>query len=589
MLVQSVAIAGLLLQHAPLVSSNVAAAFEEARRIADVRDQSAGLGGAKMTIMTGESNVQSSNFNFRTSQIENTGDKRIAAVYMDLSTAMFPDLVIDNDGTGGDDVAKELSHDWGTTETLPIAIDQYQWAWQPARSSSSYNPDAAFNPGALSDVDNLFVSELSDSGLGCAGGFRGQMMVFESFTTGDVYEFSGDMDPNSLAGLSQGTASIHAEWDVGGVSGAEIVGSVVTVLFGDGTTASGTIASDGSQAGAVAIISDNLDAAPGLNVGGYTSGSNGSIDAPPSIIVSAKSGDIVRVTMYSAFDPVDNQEPLAGGQIGAEALVTARLQAQYPYFPVNNARFLQHIEVDIPNSGIADISDSFQFFEDPAVGFTAVVLNNNGEPTSTTSDPIHLLYTGVATAPQCPDGRKLDPSGYCVENSCNANFQCPDNSVRKDNRNCYDRFNDCDCDAGHSQSGDQCVSDNAGSDSSCGSGRKRDPSGYCVQDSCNANFLCPSNSARRDDRNCYDRFNDCECDAGYSTSGSQCVAHNADLDSSCGSGRKQDPSGYCVRDSCNEDYTCPANSQRKDDRNCYDSIHDCQCDRGFTLRGRLCI
>ena len=520
MIIKHTALAALLLQLAPAHANSPAAqeAFDSviSQNLVNVSDPPTGSGSARLTIMPGEANVQNSNFNFRTSQIENTGDKRIAAIYMDLSTAMFPDVVIDNDGTGGDDVSKALSHDWGTTETNPISIDQYQWTWQPARSSpGGFDPNAQFDPSALTDVNNLFVSELSDSGLGASGGFRGQMMIFEDFDFGETYEFSGDMDPNSIAGLNQGTAAIHAEWDVGGVSGAEISNSVVTLLFGDGTTASGTIAPDGSQAGAIAIISNDLAAAPGLNVDGFTAGTNGSINAPPSIVVSGTAGDRVRVTMMSAFDPVDNQEPLAGGLIGAEALVTARLESQYPYFPVNNARLLQHVEVEIPRSGSLDVSASFQFTDDPAVGFTAVVIDARGDPLSSAMDPIRLLYTGTGTS--CPDDRKPDLSGDCVRQSCNANFICPANSVRKPNRNCYDTFGDCDCEPGFSRTRSQCVANNddddnnsGGGSTSCPSGRKLDGSGYCVVNSCNADIQCPRGFVRRQGRQCYDTINDCE-------------------------------------------------------------------------------
>lgn len=469
-----------------------------------INDAPAGQGSAKLTIMAGENNVQASNYDWRSSQIENTGDKRIAAVYMDLATAVFSDVVIDSDGTGGDHVAKSLSHDWGTTETNPVSTDQYQWAWPPVRSDPAYTPNAPFDPADLANVNNLFVNELSDSGLGCDGGFRGQLMLFGDFSSGETYEFSGDMDPNSLAGLNQGTASTHAEWDVGGVSGAELINSVVTVLFGDGSTASGTISSDGSQAGAVAVISENLAAAPGLTVDGIAAGGTGSITGPPPVIVSARAGTTVRVTMISAFDPVDNQEPLAGGLITAEALVAARLLTQYPEFPVNNARLLQHVEVTIPaGANSVDVSSSFQFTDDVAVAFTAVSINSAGVPLSTTSAPIRLLYTGIGFS--CPDGLKPDGSGFCVQQSCNANFICPANSIRKENRKCYDTFNDCDCIAGFTKSGSQCVAASA-----CPDGRKLDPSGYCVRTWCNADYQCPSGTERRPNRNCYDSRNDCQ-------------------------------------------------------------------------------
>ena len=588
----SIALSAMLLSSLPMqavaVSPTASAAFEHviAQGLINVSDRPSGQGKAMLTMLKGENDVQMSNFGWRSSQIENLGDKRIAAVYIDLASAIFPDMVIDSDGRGGDDVAKPLSHDWGTTETNPISIDQYQWLWEPARSASGYSPRAAFDPRDLSSVNNLFVNELSDSGLGCEGGFRGELMLFRDFDSGEVYEFSGDMDPNSIAGLTQGTASIHAEWDVGGVSGAELINSVVTVLFGDGTTASGTIASDGSQAGGIAIISDDLVVAPGLSVDGLEAGASGTFTSNPSVIVSGIPGQSVRVSKVSGFDPVDNQEPLAGGLITAEALVTARLESQYPAFPVNNARSWEHLVTVIPSSGSVNIGDGFTYSNDFALGYTAVVIDDAGLPLSTTTNPIHLLSdsnTSISPDSACPSGQKLDGSGFCVRNSCNANIQCPLRSVRKPGRVCYDTFNDCECLAGFSKSGSQCVDT---SSSSCPAGQKLDGSASCVAEWCNASFQCPANSSRRPDRQCYDTINDCQCLNGLSMRNNECVDASS---SACPSGQKLDGSGYCVRDSCNANISCPANSVRLPNRVCYDTFNDCGCLQGYHKSGSQCI
>ena len=392
---------------AQVISPAARAAFDYAQTARDGNDQplvqvsdpSQGRGEALLTIMPGEREVQQSNFNWRSFQLTNTGEKRIVAAFIDVTDALFPDIVFDEDGTGGDDVAKVLSHDWGTTETLPVAIDQYQWQWLPARGSD-FVASAEFSPAELDDVNNLFVNELSNSGLGAAGGFRGELILFEDFGSAETYEFSGDMDPNSLAGLSQGSVGLHAEWDVGGVSGAEMIGSVVSVLFGDGTTASGTIAADNSQAGSVAVISNDLMEAPGLAVGDVDAGESGTYSTSSlPVVVTAPAGSTVRVSMVQAFDPVDNEESLAGGLIALEALVAARLIAQYPTFPVNNAKSWQHIDVVMPQSGSIDIGNQFSLSDEvtDALGFVAVVIESDTRlPMSRTSAPIRLLYTEAA-------------------------------------------------------------------------------------------------------------------------------------------------------------------------------------------------
>jgi hypothetical protein len=51
-----------------------------------------------------------------------------------------------------------------------------------------------------------------------------------------------------------------------------MINGVVTILFGDGTTASGTIAADGSQSGGVAIIRGDLAGPPTLTVNNIAAG-----------------------------------------------------------------------------------------------------------------------------------------------------------------------------------------------------------------------------------------------------------------------------------------------------------------------------
>ena len=371
-------------------ASEIALSHAKNHPLVSVADVPEGEGEVILTVSPGNDDVQHSSIGWRSFQIENTGDKRVAAVYIDTTNAIIPDVVFDPDGSGGDDVAKVLTHDWGTTETKPIAIDQYTWTWNSVRAA--FDPADAFDPSALGDVSNLFVDELSDSGMGATGGFRGQLIMFEDFVDGFTYEFSVDLDPNSLAGLKQGTAATHANWDVGGVSGAEMINSEVTVLFGDGSTASGTISSDGSQAGAIARISADLADAPALIVNGVQAGGNGVYNGSADVSVSGTPGQTVLVSRLVAFDPVENQIGLADGTITAEALISARLNSQYPEFPVNNAQEWQHVEVVIPASGSQQITNMFQDNpDDYAVAFTAVAVDTTGLPLSKTSNPIRLV------------------------------------------------------------------------------------------------------------------------------------------------------------------------------------------------------
>ena len=184
----------------------------------------------------------------------------------------------------------------------------------------------------------------------------------------------------------------------------------MTVLFGDGSSASGTLASDGSQAGAIAVVTSHgpAHAPPNLLVDGLEAGCSGDLyeTTRPHVSVSSTPGDIVRVTKMTAFVPVENQVGLADGSITVEALVTARLIGQYPTFPVNNAKELEHVETVIPANGILDISSMFQYAaaDDYAVAFTAVTVDGNGIPLSPTTMPTRLLSTGQDSGNLLVDG-----------------------------------------------------------------------------------------------------------------------------------------------------------------------------------------
>ena len=204
------------------------------------------FGAVVLTVIDGVQNVQSSNFGSNSFQLTNTGNKEIAAVFIDIRDAVFGDMVFDNDGTGGDT----------TASTFQIDGDQNTGGFFVGENNQVLNAQNLFFPGATPLADT--------SGLGSAssGGFRGLLIRFDGsnggFDGGEVVGFSGDGDPNSIAGFSQGEVgfgrlgggnAITGTFDTGGQSGAELVGSSFTVLFADGTTATGFIGSDTSQAG----------------------------------------------------------------------------------------------------------------------------------------------------------------------------------------------------------------------------------------------------------------------------------------------------------------------------------------------------
>ncbi len=142
------------------------------------------VGSALVTVTPGGNDVQSSNYGSNSFQVQNTGDKKIAAVFFDVTTALYGDSVFDPDGKGGDATAKEWAiNSAGNTGAI-----------QPV-GSSGY--EHYFLPGIDPEPEN------SDNN----GGYRGALVKFSAtanggFTNGETVGFSGDMDPNSIAGFT---------------------------------------------------------------------------------------------------------------------------------------------------------------------------------------------------------------------------------------------------------------------------------------------------------------------------------------------------------------------------------------------------
>ena len=381
----------------------------EAFAAQDDLDTSASYGGsavgaARLEIMTGSSDIDASNFGQNSFQVTNVGDKKISAIFIDVSEALYPDSVFDPDGKGGDNAAKP-------------------WAVNNAGGTGGYvDGTGYFLPG----VDPL----PNDTGTGgpSNGGFKGAMVKFDpsvsgGFQSGETVGFSGDMDPNSIAGLNKGGSAgvdtgATSGWDVGGISGHELIGSAFTVLFDDGTTATGELGSDKSASGSHTLATQAGGAtAPGLTVGGVAAGGTGTYGGTaPSVIVTGNPGDVVRITLTKGLDPVTNDTA------GIDALVAARLD-RYD-FEVSNNFDSQSVDVTIGSDGTFDATGLFDYDDAPAnnkpgfvgddtapIGYVASVINpSNGLPVSAVTAPIYLTNQGGPVTGD-PDGGGGDGGG----------------------------------------------------------------------------------------------------------------------------------------------------------------------------------
>jgi hypothetical protein len=340
------------------------------------------VGAAKLEVMKGVNDIDASNYGAGSFKVTNLGDKKIAAVFIDVTEALYPDSVFDPDGLGGDTVAK------------PWAVDDAGGTGGYVDGSGLFlpGPDPIPNPAGAGGAVN--------------GGYRGALVKFTpgDFDKGETVGFSGDMDPNSIAGMSKGVVDSGsvAGWDVGGISGHEMIGSSFTVLFDDGTTATGQLVSDKSDSGSHALATQaGGSGTPTLTVNGTAAGGLGTYGVTtPEVIVTGQPGETVRVTLTKGHDPVANTAN------GVDQTVEDRLSVHD--FKVSNNFDSQTVDVVLGASGTADLSDRFDYSQSVAnekggfpgddvapIGFVAAVVDPaTGLPVSGATRPVYLTNDG---------------------------------------------------------------------------------------------------------------------------------------------------------------------------------------------------
>lgn len=172
--------------------------------------------------------INASTFNTGSFVLENLsrGDERIRQVRIDLSTAVFLDMVFDPFGVAGDTVAKNLTID--------------------ARSGLIFQGHRFDGPNS--------------------GGYTVLEMDFASFDPGDSIRFSIDVDPTSIKG-----SSAPGPGESGSVGGLELVGATVTVAFETGPVLTNQVyrlADAGKPGGGLVLLRDAIPPRPQLVVVG---------------------------------------------------------------------------------------------------------------------------------------------------------------------------------------------------------------------------------------------------------------------------------------------------------------------------------
>jgi Fasciclin domain len=117
---------------------------------------------------------------------------------------------------------------------------------------------------------------------------------------------------------------------------------------------------------------------------------------------------------------------------------------------------------------------------------------------------------------RCITGYEMQQDGSCVMPTNNVtdaapaverlcNFQCPRNSRRRENRQCWSNIDDCTCINGYQKNGNTCVQTNVD------------------QFVRRCMYSCPPNSSQRPDRTCIDSFADCQCNPGHISISIGCI------------------------------------------------------------------
>ncbi|MEM7742684.1 MAG: malectin domain-containing carbohydrate-binding protein [Pseudomonadota bacterium] len=347
------------------------------------------VGEAVLTVNDGANDIEISNFGAGSFQISNTGEKNITAIEIDVTDALFPDAVFDPFGLAGDLNAKilEINTEGGT---------------------------GVITPAGGFDEDAIGITYI---GAGGTAGYEKIRLTFNDFNPGETLGFSVDMDPNSVAGAAKGTLDSGAplagagNWDVGGISGAELIGSSFIVEYDDASTSIGKLHGQGTgeQSGATALSTqsgESLDVT--LTVNGLIPGAEGTYGTGgPQILISGPAGEIARVLVSKGFIvPFTNNFAVSDPYAATLDAQIAVLEASG--FPANNA--VEMLYVDVPLTGaLQDISGLFDFSQ--VAGFDLSVPDQTNDYGILEEDklPLAIVASVVDPATDIPKGEVTSP------------------------------------------------------------------------------------------------------------------------------------------------------------------------------------
>ncbi|MFN7118381.1 MAG: T9SS type A sorting domain-containing protein, partial [Saprospiraceae bacterium] len=301
---------------------------------------------ADVAITTGNINGSTFSGGFRVENQSTNGEK-ITKVIFDLSTGVIPELVFDPNGTAGDAVAKGFTPGNNTGVSTGVTTHNFTNAYE--------------------------------------GGFYRLEINFTDFAPSEFLTFAVDVDPISIKGGASPGPN-----ESGSVSGLELAGSTVTVVFSNGQTHQAQLyrTQENNPGSARNMVRSQLPATPSIEM----------LDVPNKTIVSSPS-QRVRVS-----GPVDAQVMLlqleAGLFINGLTGPHANVGYDIDSFEVNSIIAINEYDGVIGTDGTVEFEVTLTKGH-PEAGYNifAAVTVDPDEATSNLSNIIIVKYDNALSTP----------------------------------------------------------------------------------------------------------------------------------------------------------------------------------------------
>jgi len=247
--------------------------------------------------------------------INNSDVARINGIRIDLSTAILPDLVFDPNGEGGDGIGQCFS---------PVAV-------------------LADSAGLVEFQDPCADPFSQPKG----GGFQVLELSFTDFKAGDSIQFSVDVDPNSLQGLTD--VAVPAK-----VSGLEWSGATVSVTFEDQSILTAPVFEEGSEGGGRAKVFETSLSAPVISVEGIVPPADTASTQTQEVEITGAPGQYVTLLHANAAFNVNEQTPF---NVTDPYLYGNRILEYDRYSTQLDSQGQATIEIDLFPSELEDIAE----------------------------------------------------------------------------------------------------------------------------------------------------------------------------------------------------------------------------------------